>query len=325
MTETEIPPELHEVMLRIKKLLNLAAKNPSQEEAALATAKAQELLTRYNLSHAAVDQVAEGGGRRVEDKVAGGDFKWQRDLWSAVAELNFCLHYTAPVWEKAKKRVRNWETGGTRIIDGEVRKMKHALIGRQVNVAATIAMAGYLEQAIDRLTVERCEKGKIPLMNKWTMSFREGAAYRVRQALRERRMTLEQKHQAELKEAAMRAGTSMASALTIADFSQTEEDANTDMACGLPPGTTTKDRIKRAEKQRLAEEAYTKWAAEHPEEARAKEEERKKAREKRIKRLSRQRFGAVKYDTAFWEGNDKAKEISLDQQVDTERATKFIA
>ena len=57
------------------------------------------------------------------------------------------------------------------------------------------------------------------------------------------------------------------------------------------------------------------WAMAHPEEARAKEEEERKA----SRRSSRGGSGPrdnTDYG-AFWSGYDKAKDISLDQQVKT--------
>lgn len=53
MTDEE---DLAKVTERVRKLLNLATKNPNEAEATAAAAKAQELLVAYNLDMATVEQ-----------------------------------------------------------------------------------------------------------------------------------------------------------------------------------------------------------------------------------------------------------------------------
>lgn len=82
------------ILKRLQGLLNLAAKNSNPEEAASAAAKAQELLARYNLTAESVEQGrAAADGKREQAAVDGGTYAWQRELWGAVARLNFCLHW----------------------------------------------------------------------------------------------------------------------------------------------------------------------------------------------------------------------------------------
>ena len=70
MTESELSPAMVKAIETIQKLLNLAARGGTPEEAANAAAKAQDLLNKYNLS---VDTVtgATQDGKREEAKVAG--------------------------------------------------------------------------------------------------------------------------------------------------------------------------------------------------------------------------------------------------------------
>ena len=61
----------------IQKLLNLAAKAGTPEEAASANAKAQELLTKHNLYAALVERESGGSGRREDAPPAPHDaFDW---------------------------------------------------------------------------------------------------------------------------------------------------------------------------------------------------------------------------------------------------------
>lgn len=84
--------DIDRIVERIKKLLALAtSQNP--HEAALAAAKAQELLFRHNLSMAMVEAAIEGGANPdyVNDRFdSGGWMHWRRRLLGAVARNNFC-------------------------------------------------------------------------------------------------------------------------------------------------------------------------------------------------------------------------------------------
>lgn len=323
---------MNRVMEQIQKLLNLAAKNPNEHEAAAAASKAQELLTKYNLSAATIENEVGADGKRAQEQVDGGSKRFQRELWAAVAELNFCLHWNQKYRVEAKKRVRDWEryetdTGNraTKIIVGEILRRRHALIGRTVNVQATKHMAQYLENAIERITEARCVAGKLPLYGNWAMSFREGLAYRLDEKLREKRQLMleeEERARKEAEDRASRAGVSLATALTIHTFAQAEDDANRDFLYG--EGHSARKAARRAEREREHQEqveAYTRWAAANPEEARKKEEEHQAEVEKDLKKRRRHstrddRYGNVN-DQAFWAGHEAGERISLDEQVDS--------
>src|SRR5262245_16004988 len=125
---------------RIYKLLQLAAKNPNEAEAAAATAKAQEYLAAYNLTVARVEASASGAtsGKRLDEAVRGGFYKYQRRLWEAIADLNFCMYWTLLVRVKEdsviarRRRQMGRPPGWTH---------EHRLVGRQINVIATQNMA----------------------------------------------------------------------------------------------------------------------------------------------------------------------------------------
>ncbi len=75
------------VLSKIKKLLALStSSNPN--EAALAAAKAQELLMIHNLTLSQVE--AQGEEKYCEAFVKTGSRVWQRLLLTVIARNNFC-------------------------------------------------------------------------------------------------------------------------------------------------------------------------------------------------------------------------------------------
>jgi hypothetical protein len=317
------------VAAKIQKLLNLAANNSNEAESAAAAAKAQELLVEHNLTAEAVKEL--GGavdGRREQAKTEGGFFKYQRDLWFELARLNFCLYWVQQ-YRVVEKRTRYNQ--GLPPIVGPVRKRRHMVVGRTVNTRATIAMGQYLESAIERITKERLGAMDTPLRysSNWAVSYRAGAAARIMDMLRDQRLAHEAREAAEAQRAAKRAasGASASSALTIASFAGQEQDANLDFIYG--EGWSAKraaERAARAEERRREMEAYTKWAAEHPEEA-ARETQEAKKREERNAARRRGRYSAGPRDNrdmgAYYAGYDAAEKISLNPQVDSGARTKL--
>lgn len=323
------------VMEQIQKLLNLAAKNPNENEAAAAAAKAQELLSRYNLDVAVLERNSDAkSGKREQAMVDGGTYEYQRALWKAVAELNYCYHWVQDyrVWSKSK-RVGNGRDRFT--TEGYVNKKRHVVVGRIVNTQATIAMAQYLQQAIERITLERLGLSHESMIvgkaissdinnqrfSNWAVSFRKGCSRRVIELLEDRRTVLlreEAKAERAAKARAERAGVSTETAITIATLTKSEHAANYDFLYGEGEWAALQERraaIAKAAREEQA--AYTRWAKAHPEEARAKEEEERKKQNRRY------RGGGGGRDntdmSAFWSGYDKAADISLEQQVKKDR------
>jgi len=196
LTATTLTEEQRSIIAKVEKLMRLAGNNPNEAESASATARAMELLAAYNLDLGVVEREGGDGGRRGEEKLLGGFYDYERDLWHRVADLNFCLYWNqhTRVWKTAKAEreyelgIANWLAGlkaedparhdryvkedgsltslGQRAVpwrldalrrNGKKRVRQHRLVGRQVNVAATRAMMMYLSGAIERLTRERLE------------------------------------------------------------------------------------------------------------------------------------------------------------------------
>lgn len=81
------------IVIRIKKLLALA-KSTNENEAAVAAAKAQELLLKYNIEIAQVDGVdlskKEHYTREFKEVFGKNRIQWQVDLANSIAKNNLC-------------------------------------------------------------------------------------------------------------------------------------------------------------------------------------------------------------------------------------------
>lgn len=324
-----LTPEAQAAVDKVEKLLRLAAKNPSEAEAAAATAKAMDLLSAYNLDIGAVEQATGTSGKRAAEDLAGGRFEWERDLWEAVAELNFCLYFNHTVFmEMPGGKIRRWKAG--KVVSG-VQQHQHKLVGRKVNIAATKAMATYLQEAIARLTRERCSAGRISPQSPWATSYRQGMSNSIINKIwaryRERLSDEEnaRREAAAAAQATMREGVSTSTAVTLSSYVASEHDANIDLAYG--EGTSARwaaERAAQAEAARKADEEYTRWAAANPEKAAREEAKRvaraEKAKERRNKTFSR----SIRDHGAYFAGYDAGKQVSIDPQTEARKTAGLL-
>jgi len=324
----QLTAEVQAIVDKVEKLLRLAAKNPNEAEAASATAKAMELLAAYNLDMGTVERNGGETGKRADELLNGGYYEWERDLWRAVARLNFCLYWSQITFSpmsggKVEKYVRVEGERFSKLVQG-VNQHQHRVVGRTVNIAATKAMAGYLQNAVQRLTRDRCREGRIPVRSPWANSFREGVTDRLTYRIYERRRHLiaeEEQKRRDAEEAAVaagRSGVSTGTALTLSTYVDQEYDENVDFVFGK--GTSAKwaaERAQRAAAEKAADEEYTRWAAANPEKARREEQKRKEKAAKQAERDRRKNTKFVKDLGAYYAGRDAAEAVSLDPQADT--------
>lgn len=308
-----------EALARLQKLMNSAASGRTPEEAALFMGKAQELLERYNLDATQVQEAAVGSGARERAALEGGFFKFQQDLWQSVAELNFCLWWHQRYWvEKSRTKVKRWYDEKARHRSGGGYAHRHVLVGRKVNVAATRAMAGYLEQVVERLVRERVRgAADLPIWGSWANSYRHGVVHQICRKLQERRNSALAEEQRR-RDAEDRAsdGSSVSNAVSLVVYLDRETDANLDFLYG--EGYAAK-RAAEAAERRAQREAYTRWAKENPEEARAAEEARRKTSRRRGGGGGRRERRDNIDSGAFWSGYDDGKSVSIDPQAETRK------
>jgi hypothetical protein len=337
------------VIDKIAKLFKLA-ESPNQAEATAAMNKAQALLAQYNLSEMAVTEGASSAkaAKRTDEKHRGGLYKFQRDLWQSVAELNFCWYFASKIrdpnkisqyWIRkygGKANVPEWRRGG--------HTPAHRLVGRAVNVAATLAMVQYLEATIERLVRERIqtrvvEKARTeadraerwgrdpnpvqedPLWGEWAVKYREGIVDTVTDKIWDRRQEMLKGDEFKKYKATEdgRAGAQTGTALTLMDVKEQEYAANYDFLYGEGAYAKVLSARAVAAAERAEREArYAAWAAANPEEAKKEEEKRRKSA-----RRTSWNAGTARDKTdhgAYWDGRDAGEKVSIDQQVSSGKA-----
>lgn len=308
------------VIDKVQKLLALAGNNPNENEAAAASAKAMELLAAYNLDMAIVGKTAKGS-QRSDNKLKGGLYGWQRDLWKASCELNFCMYWS----------IKGLAKGST---------YEHRILGREENVIGARIMAEYLQQTIERITQDYAKARGYHCFERAMIAYREGMSDRLvtrLKMLREEQKAADRAKEEELRKRGSSAGTG----IVLASVIQSEEDANWDHAYGLKPGTTAQRRADQAARQAAAQAAYEEerrkqeeWQRNNPEEAARLAGEAAKARYdaemKRVndemKKAKRRKAPVPQYRKAtaqeqranmstFAEGKRCADSVSLNRQV----------
>lgn len=331
---TDYRAERDEALIdKIGKLLAKASSTKIEAERDLFNAKAMELIAANNLDMAAIEIGGNSAkaAKRTDEKLAGGLYQWQRDLWKAVSDLNFCMYWTLYVYDAektskywirkygGKANVPDWRKGGYRF--------QHRLVGRMVNVQATRVMAEYLSEAIERALKDELSDGT-HLFSEWANGFRMGAADEVihKLVLRREELLADEKAKELRREAELRAkaaeGFSTERAVTLSSVKESEHAANYDFLHG--EGAWAGVLARRADAARRAKEAqdrYTKWAAENPEEAKKAEEEATKERRKAWRTSWNAGMGKSKYDKGGYNTGARAgRKIGIDQQMD--RGTK---
>lgn len=306
-----------DILRKLNKLLQ--TKGTTEAEASSRIAKAQELLATYNLTMDDVERAGDDGGKRAEEKLEGGFYLWERSLWIAVAELNFC--WCIPWYDWVEMKRFNRAAGRTRVWWRKKRQFR--IIGRQVNIAATKAMAGYIVQTCNRLALERLHGDARQQLGSWAVSFREGIAARVQEKLTERRhqyLSEERAKQRAAEKMAMQ-GHSTATGVTLAKLSRSEADANNDFVMG--EGWTAAQAAARAERatwRRMDEQQRTAWAAANPEEAqRQAARDRSEARARNGRgRAPRERY--VSDPGAYRAGYEAGEHVGIDMQASQRKA-----
>lgn len=321
---------IDKIIKRIEALLNTNGRN--EEEARLYAAKAQELLEAYNLDMAVLGRSATGiqGAARKDTNKKGGLYSWQRRLWKAVAELNFC-HYLS---------VKGLAKGST---------YEHRLIGSHANVIGTQVMAEYLQATIEKLAQKWAKENYYKsVFVREAIAYREGMTNRISERLQERREEViskaRQDEQKRKQEQAARGEASTGSALTIVDIISSEADFNNDYLNGWELGTTARNKhndemhhqawlAKQAEATRIHKEKMENDVAYRAayEAKLAKDEEEFQAWIKKASRSSsRPRSTNVRMRTmteeekraqmwSFREGVEAGDQVGIDTQIDEQQ------
>ena len=146
------------VLTKIKKLLALSASsNPN--EAALAAAKAQELLMQHNLTMSQIE--THGESKYEQTFINTGSRFWRRSLLTTIARSNFCEVIYEPQIKSA------------------------ALIGEQHNQEVVIYLHNYLVGQIEPMAMTAYKLSGTMMHGKsWLDSFYIGAINAISERLR---------------------------------------------------------------------------------------------------------------------------------------------
>ncbi len=132
MTDTARLDRMHQLIAGL--LAKTVDNGCSEQEAASAIEKAQELLLRYNLSQAEVFARADGDEALrqkvgVQDLEVAGGFKWRVSLLSAIASANLCRIVISDRGDRGTVHV----------------------FGKQENIRVVLDMWGWVAEQLERL------------------------------------------------------------------------------------------------------------------------------------------------------------------------------
>ena len=215
---------------RAKKLLALAHDGAATEaEAALAAEKLQALLQDRGLTMAQVGATSTEPDDRKVEKTDRGAFGPQHSIMEVLAENNFCLHRTVRVKSTDPRAEHTgWRT------------KKHMLVGRAINVDATLMMYDYLVEAMERCAADAGFAKRSQDRN----FYLTGMVSRIVDRLVEKRRQRERESQAAARPRCNGTGRE----LVLTDVYGSESDLNNDALNNFPAGTTAANRRKAEER-----------------------------------------------------------------------------
>ena len=313
-----------DVIQQIQKLFNLAnSKDNNETEAAEALAMAQKLCAKHNLDVAAIKDSPMATGNTVVDEKRektnvnrSAMYSWQRRLWAAMAEANFCWHWITEVPQKYNKR-SEWS--------GELRERtryvkRHILLGKESNVLVVRLMGEYICDTIERMCGEQWPNTE--RLSRQAISWRTGVADRLIDRIQEQAQ--------KMREQSTTDANQNTTALALVDIDSREYEANYDAAYGKGAYQKAKAREKaqdEAYQQRVAEEQRQRIEMlqnETPEEKRKREDREEKLRIKADQqwqrnseryRRQRQKESANIDWHAYNRGQAAGDRISLNPQI----------
>lgn len=324
------------IIRKIQRLLALG-QSPNEAEANLAMAKAQELLAKHNLEMAMVTDAVVAGGttqaapeKREKARISrSAQYQWQRNLWKAIAEANFCWHSIVEVYDGKRGEGKR----------SKVPVKRHMIIGRESNVIAVRLMGEYLEDTMERLLITVGGFSNQERLGRSAISWKTGCADRLVE-----RIEAQAEERKRESDATRPEGTSTSTAIVLRDVYQSEYQANYD--CKYGEGAWARKLLRdaeweagQAERQAKAEaeriQAEKEWLeylqTETPEQKKAREKEEAKQRLREARASERmwrswerqRRAEARKTDSrAYDAGNQAGSNISLNAQVAEGRTRK---
>lgn len=327
---------------KIKKLFAMAQRHTNNDgssneaEATAAMARAQELLTKYNLDVAVIKEAqeksgaAETTGKREKVSVKrSAMYRWQQNLWKELAKANFCWHWVTEMREQCQVkscRCNHPEWPRPHIVK------RHVILGSEANVLTVQLMGEYLADTIERLVLQNYSKAES--LSRSANSWREGCAARLIERIQERAE--------KMKAEGFSSEGATCTALAVQDLHEKEYAANYDAQYGVGAYARMRKQqaeweAKRAEREkqyaderkRREEERARTLAGETPEQRKRRETQEAKAAAKQAAADARfwerqwrkqQREAARRDITAYAKGTKAGNSINLDAQVKSSNA-----
>lgn len=355
-TTLQAPPT-DSVVRKIQLLLNLGSRSEGNEaEAAAAMARAQELLAKYNLDLATVqDKVVEGGtaAREAESRRdyaksnRSAMYKWQQKLVRTIAETNYCVYWVEEVQElkyvppskrdsSSRMRYADYdEQGRTKLW-----VKRHKVLGTLVNTTGVMIMVDYLLDTIERLLPYPQKDRLSSQANLW----REGCADRLCERIQTKAESMKKADYATQGEAVY------TTAIQVADLVRKEEIGNYEFVHGVGSWARKVARDRELEEywsdenvaRREAERAAADLAKRNALLASETPAERERREKREAKEAEQQRRADERYSRQYWAhedrkadreqrrknseayraGHKKGAEIGLDAQVSRGKETK---
>ncbi len=315
------------VEAKIEKLLRMADGMANENESAVALQMAQKLADAHNLD---LGQIGKTGARK-DEQVSKGLYKYQRTLYTELAELNHCKVWISKGLSKGSK----YQT---------------RLLGSKVNVTTVKIMADYLEEVTNRFVRDEFETRDY--FSKAAHEYRHGMIDRLVERVKYKREQEERAREVERREQEARqrhpgAATENAIVL-ISDVAEAEKKANYDYLNGGGAWDAMQSRIAaREEEARVRREQKRAWELANPDEhARQvatadaeykawhakwqKQIERndRAAEKRRQERIDRYGYDPEDYKTRkdditdsvyYQRGSRDGDHVSLDDQIDEEK------
>lgn len=313
------------IIRKIQLLLHLGAHKTghdgasNENEAAVAMAKAQELMVKYNLDMAVIGSANVEGGTVAQEEEKrermktsrSAMYKWQEELCATICEANFCWHWVSWVMEDM------YISGGTNVKLKKPRRVKrHVILGRKANQIVAQMMYEYLVDTIENIIPFTGRDRLSSSANSWRIGCAERLVERIRHKMWEMKT----------KDTAASEAGSGCTALVVRDFTVSEYTKNYDAKWGEGAWARKLKRESEYDEEMHQEEEERKalLARETDEEREKREEEEfrqeqryRKAEERRQKAEDRREANEnLRRDwTAYGAGRKKGNDIGLDSQL----------
>lgn len=157
---------------KVRKLLSLSGSS-NEHEAALAAERAQEMLAKYNLTLAEVEQTRTN--TEIKQTVTTGSAPWRIMLGDSIGKLYFCTYFFV-----------DHSHPGTR----KFKHRQHYYVGEPQNIMVALMMLEYVANAIIKASRKAHAAARVDFnvdsIPKFEGSFKNAATVRIGHRIRER-------------------------------------------------------------------------------------------------------------------------------------------